>query len=67
MKPILHHPDGVIVDGKVYRRDELFVADRITVREWLALGVLIGGIVLWILGTIGGALWLIGEVIRRWH
>lgn len=59
---ITHHPNGVIVNGKLYHRDEFYAADHISLREWLALGVVILGILLWVVTLAVGVVWL----VRRW-
>lgn len=59
---VVRHPNGVIVDGRTYYRDEFYAADHISLREWLALGVVILGILLWVVTLAVGVVWL----VRRW-
>ena len=65
MTVVRHHPDGVIVDGRTYYRDEFYAADHISVREWLALGVVILGLLVWAGLLVGGVAWVIWMVIGR--
>lgn len=67
MKRITHHPAGVIVDGKLYLRDDFYSSPHVTLREWLAFGVLILGLVAWIAAVAWGLVWLVSEVLHRWH
>jgi hypothetical protein len=65
MKRVVPHPRGVLVDGRLYRRDEFYAADHVSLRELLALGVLLLGAALWVGLLIGGSAWLIYQVVHR--
>ena len=64
LKPITHTHNGVIIGGKLYRRDEYYVATHVSTREWLALGVLVFGLVAWAVLVFGGIAWVIWVVLR---
>jgi hypothetical protein len=64
MPTVQRHPDGVIVNGRLYARDDFHNASQVTPREWLAFGVLSIGL------TISALLMLtfvavLGRVIVR--
>jgi hypothetical protein len=61
---LTRHPSGVIVNNHLYRRDFYYASDRISVREWLALGLLVLGVALWALLLVGGTIWVISTVVR---
>jgi 4-hydroxybenzoate polyprenyltransferase len=65
MKRVVPHPRGVLVDGRLYRRDEFYAADHVSLREVLALGALLLGLLLWVALLIGGTAWLISQVVHR--
>lgn len=60
----MHHPIRVI-NGKTYS-DFPMVAEHVSLREWLALGFLVVGLLVWAGMLLGGAAWLVYEVLRRW-
>jgi hypothetical protein len=64
MRTVVRHPNGVSVDGKLFLRDDYYATDRTTLREWLALGVLIVGFLVWAGLVVGGAAWLVWMVVR---
>lgn len=66
MKAITHHPNGVIVNGKLFLRDEYYAASRVSLREWLALMVLIFGLAAWAGLTVAGVAWVIWQLVQRW-
>jgi uncharacterized membrane protein (GlpM family) len=65
MPRISHHPLGVTVNGRLFLRDEYYATDRVRLREWVALGVLIFGLAAWAVLTIGGIAWVIWMVLHR--
>jgi hypothetical protein len=65
MKGVVPHPRGVVVDGRLYRRDEFYAADHVSLREVLALGALLLGVLLWVGLLIGGSAWVIFQVVHR--
>lgn len=54
-----------VINGKVF--SDFPAAERISLREWLALITLITGLLIWAGLIVGGAAWLIYEVLRRWR
>jgi hypothetical protein len=65
MAEITPHPLGVTINGKLYFRDEYFATDRVRLREWVALGVLIFGLAAWAVLTVAGIGWVIWMVLHR--
>lgn len=57
------HPIRVI-HGKAY--SDFPVADHTSLREWLALGVLIIGLLVWASLVLGGLGWVVIQVVHRW-
>jgi len=64
---ITRHPQGVIVNGRLFKRDAYYAASYVSVREWTALGVVLIGLALWVSAMVGGLAWLVLELLHRWQ
>jgi hypothetical protein len=62
VKTVVRHPNGVSVNGKLFLRDDYYASNRVSLREWLALGVLVLGLLMWAAVVVVGLIWL----VRRW-
>jgi hypothetical protein len=56
-----------MVDGRLFLRDDYYAAEHASLREWAALGVLVVGLVMWIVIMVGGLVWVVSEVLHRWR
>ena len=65
MRTLVRHPLGVIVNGRLFQRDEYFAADHVSVREWIACALLILGLLAWALLGIAGVVWIIWMLLGR--
>ena len=69
MPTIEHHPRGVIVNGKLFKRDAYYASHRVSAREWIALAVLMVGLAAFSTLVIGGlviGVWWVVDALRRW-
>lgn len=67
VRTVVRHPNGVMVDGRLFLRDDYYAAEHASLREWAALGVLVVGLVMWIVIMVGGLVWVVSEVLHRWR
>jgi len=67
MPRVVHHPHGVVVDGKLYRRDQFATAEP-RLKDWLLwLMIMIGLVVSGVLAvaSLVALVWTIVEGVRR--
>jgi len=61
---VIRHPDGVLVNGRLYERDAFYAAEHTSVQEWVAFVVLVVGLGLWAAVCFAGLAALAYFVIR---